>query len=611
MKTKFTTLGLLLTSIAFAQVTIDKDVVITPGGIFYSATPVTINPTNGLLKVEGNFTVTSEVTGESKLQLEPTATVNLNNGTLTLTHQMDENFTNLTIGAAGIVEVPKGNSLTLSGVLTNNNATNGLRLLADNTGYAQLLTSGSIATKGGTYAEQYFTASANPGWRQFGSPVSATFAQVDDDFQTYYPNAPGTVGTASQWKVKYWEAVSSASGTNPPANGWQNVTSNAWAFGPSSGSVGYTMFVGGAFDILSGGILDLQGEVGHGDYVYFTRPTSATVAQTTENIGWNLIPNPYPSNIDIATLLNDATNFPLAYKAIHIWDGKNQQYVAISDDVNISLSFTGTISGSSAINIAPFQAFWVKGGSVSNQTVTLTNAHRTIVAQGNFFKTAPELIRINAISKNGALDQTIITFESKAEDGLDDRDAFKIISMNDEAHSLYTFADGNKIAINRKSMPEPYKHIPMQFTAPTAGEFTIDMVEETVSPGWMIELEDHKTGTIHNMRNGDYTFTNDLGFTNTRFTVHINKTGATVNNPNTSRLYVYANQESINVVFGYKTTAEKANVLITNLSGQILFNGDVSTESQFVFPVNDDVAMYVVHVLTDQHEIHEKVVVGK
>ena len=488
--------------------------------------------------------------------------------------------------------------------MDNKNTGNGIVLLADNTGYAQLLTTGTITAKGGTQAEQFLTASANEGWRQFGFPVSAPLAQIDDDFETYYPNGPGQVGTSNQWNVKYWIPVPSG-GVGSPAFGWEVDFDNSEVIGPDSGIPGYAMYAGGLFDMYNNGILDVSGEVGNGDYTYFTYPASATVEQTTEDIGWNLVPNPYPSNIDVNALLTDATNFPLAYKAIHVWDSKTGQYQAITDDV--SITFTGTTNAANTVNIAPFQAFWVKGSTTVNQSITLKNTHRTVVAQGNFFKTAPDLIRLNAIAADGELDQTIITFEQGAEDNIDGRDAYKLMSLNDAVHNMYTEVEGSKLAINRSSVPAPDKHIPMQFVASNAGQYKIDMVEETVDINWAIELEDHKTGAVHNLRAGEYSFKNDPNFTSNRFTVHINKTGRSVALNNAERVAIYGNDGGINVSF-LSTKSRIADISIYNVSGQTLFNGRMNTDKTFVWPTKGIPAMYVVNVKLLTETFTEKVV---
>ena len=605
MKNISITLLLLVGSMASAQVIIDNNVVIANGAVLNSQLPIEVKST-GELKVSGGLIATNDIVGDTNIVLESTASVEIDGGTLRLCNEANEVFANLKIGALGIVEVKPGYTLTLTGDINNLNTVDGLKLLANANGYSQLLTSGTVTAKGTTYAEQYFTALTNVGWRQMGSPVSATFAQIDDDFEIIYPATPGS--NPDKYNVKYWDAVSSGSGTNPPANGWQDITNASWALGPGSAAVGYTVYMGGIMDVYNNGILDVSGEFGNGDYTFFTFPTSANVQQTTENIGWQLVPNPYPSNIDVNALLNDLTNFGLDYEAIHVWDAKNQQYIAITDDVTIS--FTGTTAATNTVNIAPFQAFWIKGSTSVNQSITLKNDHRTIDDQGNFFKTAPPLIRLNAYAANGTIDQTVMTFELGELDAVENRDAFKIKTLNDEMPTLFTTAEGKRLSINRMALPEPDKHVPMFFNQKEIKEFTIEMVENTTDPNWTIELEDHKSGLIQDLKSNAYIFINDPEFTGNRFTVHINKNGESITSANANRVNIYGTEAGIHVNFGYYIESTTANVLITTLAGQVLYNDTVNTDVPFFFPVNDYVAMYVIHVITGDKVTHEKLVIG-
>jgi hypothetical protein len=607
MKVKATLLA-FLPIVLMAQVTINKTVFIAENGVFYTNAGLDVEA-NGILQTEGTMVIEGDVNGDHLMQLEPTANLELYNGTLRLENETDENFTNLVLGQNGFLEIPVGNTLTLSGDLNNQNTGAGIRLLADATGYAQLLTTNSILTDKGTiYAEQYLSAANNIGWRQFGSPVAATFAELDDDFQTFYESGSGTIGTSSQWNAFYWESVSSGSGSNPPANGWQNVPNNAFAIGPANQAVGFTYYAGGLFDILNNGLLDVEGEPGNGNYAFNTYPTSTAAVQSPETVGWQLVPNPYTSNIDINALLSDNTNFPLAYKAIHIWDAKNQQYVAITDDVNIDLGFNGTSSSTTAVNIAPFQAFWVKGGAAGVETITLTNTHRTVVDQGNFFKTMPDLIRINAVASDSSIDQTIITFEELESDGLTDHDAFKIMSLNHEKHNLYTIESGNKLSVNRKAMPIPEKSIPMQFEAPNANEYTIDMTEASINPFWTVALEDHKTRIVHDMRSEPYVFKNDPNFMSNRFTVHINKKDVPFSNFGSEKIKVFGYDKTIKVTFDDYIQDSQAEVIISNLAGQILFHGRTYTNEAFEWPADEFTSVYVVHVKTASETKRIKIV---
>lgn len=336
---------------------------------------------DGLLSVqavnaETEIVIDGEITGDANFELNGNkVNLTLNAGTWNVLNADDEYVNNLFMQATGVAEVPAAHSLTILGDFNNTNTTVGVKLLADASGYGQILTSGTVTNAGTTYAEQYLTSQTNAGWRQLASPVSTTLAEVDDDFETFYPNGPGPVGNAAQYNIWWYDASPiNPNGTNVTANllgsdadakHFKAADNNTLAFGPANNARGFTIFSGSAFDITNAGVLDVSGVFGNGDYTFDCYRTHDFIAgqsgTTTQQLitGWNLIPNPYPSNIDVSNLLSDATNFDLAYKAVHVWNAKVQQYVAITEGAFIDWNTSNDTLGS-AKNIAPFQAFWVK-----------------------------------------------------------------------------------------------------------------------------------------------------------------------------------------------------------------------------------------------------------
>jgi hypothetical protein len=225
------------------------------------------------------------------------------------------------------------------------------------------------------------------------------------------------------------------------------------------------------------------------------------------------------------------------------------------------------------------------------------------------FKAAPALIRLNATADNGDIDQTVLTFEEGTVDGIEDRDAFKIKSLNEAKPNLFTCAEGKDLSINRLSKPAPDKHLPMFFEQKDNREFTIDMVVATVDNFWMIELEYHKTGTIENLRTTTNTYKNDPSFVGNRFTVHIDRTGKKVVNTNPGNINIYGNDDGLNVNFAnFGDKQSLTNVMITNLAGQIYFDGRVETDEAFVFPVSGVKCMYIVYVTVGTQTEVRKVV---
>lgn len=599
-------------------------------------------PAGGLLHNEaGTLYTRANVTGEERIQLDAGASLHVDGGTFTFANETDEAFLNLEIGSSGSVVVPPTRSLTITGTLNNTSTDTGMYLLADATGYAQLLTTGTVTNKGILKAEQYITAATNAGWRQLASPVSATLAQLDDDFETTYPTAPGTVGDSLQWNVWWYDAspLTPGQGNNMSASNrsaasatyWTPATNNTVAFGPANNAKTFNVSMGGSFAIYNGGILDVAGALGNGTYTFDCYQTHDMGPRyngsgSTNPVlitGWNLIPNPYPSNISVSALLADNSNFGIPYKAVHVWDAKTQQYTAITNDIINAIdwntgSATSNLIITEAHNIAPFQAFWVKayngnrGSSNANadHNITLTNAHRTVQANVNFFKSTPPVIALRTWDASGLTkDQTLLTFGIENANQLDDNDALKLRSGNNNVPSLATVIEGVPLSVNRLAWPAPSHSIPVHFESAFHGAvYNLAMATADIDPTWTVYLEDRKEEKMINLRgNATYTFLHDTRYVGNRFMVHINKVAGNINPDNWDHVVIYGNDEGINVAFAnpQSTTAE---VLISTVAGQLVFSGTVTTGTRFVYPVRDDVAMYVVRVLSGTKVVSDKIV---
>lgn len=576
------------------------------------------------LRNEDGTLYTNGVDGEARVQLDASSSLQVVTDTFTLSHEQNEVLTNVTIGTSGVLEVQADNTLNVSGNFSNGNVGGtGLRLLADATGYAQIIP-GTVTLNGPTEAQQYITASTTAGWRQLGSPVDTRLSEIDDDFQTFYPSAPGPTGTAAQWNIWWYDAspvggaggTSAGDGSSANANRWTVAADNADPFAPSNDARAYTVYVGAPFAISNGGVLDVNGDVGDGSYTFDVFTTHDYIdgsgGITTHQLitGWNLIPNPYPSNIDVSVLLADGINFDLAYKAVHVWDATSQQYTSITDDIGNAINWN-TAAGPIAEtnNIAPFQAFWVKGdytapsnSATATEDITLTNAHRTLDGTMNVFKTTPPMIAVRTWDNADQLrDQGIIAFEQNATMGVDAKDAYKLQSTNPNVPNLSIMANGVKMSINRVNMPEPSVSIPVHFESRYGGSsYHMTVATQDLDPNWVIHLEDKKEGTL-TLMNGSptYTFSHDASFVGDRFVVHVNRNSVSaIENAQTEDIVVYNQSDYVCVRFD-NVVSPDALVRIMSVTGQLLFEGKVSTEEDFRIQVNNAHPLCIVSVNTD------------
>jgi hypothetical protein len=662
MKHKLFSFALLLVPATFfAQSSIVEEsgvIHIHNGGNFAFFGDVEVK-TNGLIHNEGGTLYTrGAVVGEERIRIDLNASLDVDGDTFTFAHETNENFANLIIGSTGVVEVPAGRSLTTTGTFDNQRTGSpGVRLLANPTGYGQLLTLGTVTNKGILYAEQHLTSATTAGWRHLASPVSATLAQLDDDIQTYYENpgaGQGVQGNANQWNIWWYDASPdlTLAGSDNPASATSKANakyytpaqSNTEAFGPGNNARAFITYTGGAFGILNeDDLIDVSGAFGNANYNFSlwkthdkgagayakigTTPYSGAESNPELITGWNLIPNPYPSNIAVSSLFDGGANdLGLAYKAVHIWDPANRQYIALANDLSTVMVQWNNNSGGLVDNrnIAPFQAFWVKadlheyatgqfGGSsniANNQNITFTNAHRTVEATSNFFKKIPSHFALrlwnDAHSKR---DQVLVAFDATYASSLENDDAVKLLSSDIMMPELSAIVEGVPTSINRMALPAPGHAIPVRFKSKLDQErFQFGIAEHEIDLSWTIHIFDWHTKQLHDLRaDGPYTFSNDAAFEgDNRFTVYINYKDAGYDP--FSNVRIWGGRNGIEVSFANPGN-DLAAVEIMDLAGRRLFYSNiVPTINNFEWPVSkQEMQMYIVRVTTGKKHTVERV----
>lgn len=273
--------------------------------------------------------------------------------------------------------------------------------------------------EGDIIAEKQF-ANTNEGYRQIAFPLIGNLSNfsginIKDDSHN----------DTAQQNIYYWDA-SPSSGT--VAKGWRVPANTA------NQTRAYTIFgsnnTGGLHTI--GSKINFRGSYNKADrtfQVYNTYDPFNTTANSAR--GWNLIPNPFPSNLSISDLF--ANNFSgITYKAIHVFNPSLGQYVAICS-TGVSLTDYNTSDTSNAATVlAPFQAFWIKVNADGNFQVK--NSNRTLSKTGLqvFMKKSPNYVRLNLFDQDSAFDQIVLypTDQGNIDLVNEGEDAYKLYSMD-------------------------------------------------------------------------------------------------------------------------------------------------------------------------------------
>ena len=228
------------------------------------------------------------------------------------------------------------------------------------------------------------------------------------------------------------------------------------------------------------------------------------VAHVTENLkdaSWNFVGNPYLSYYDLSDL---------GYSApITVWDG--EKYVAIRP-------------GDDDYHFAPYSAFFVQKPEGEDYVVfdgdkqmTLNqsnNKKEKLAAARRARDIDTERLLINLVLGNGTGDdRTRVVFnehQSLAYETACDATKFSTAGVV----QLYTIgSDKVHYAINER--PADNGVVMLGYTAPTAGFYTIEAQRMDAE----VFVKDYKTGTLHNLKEGAYSFSTDAGTFNERFEI--------------------------------------------------------------------------------------------
>lgn len=218
--------------------------------------------------------------------------------------------------------------------------------------------------------------------------------------------------------------------------------------------------------------------------------------------GWNLIGNPFGSDLSVDALLSAFESVDSEVNAhLYIWD----QSAGAGNGAFIPLSSGDTI--------APFQAFWVRYTSNSGVRGTVTlNKRDLIVSQSSelYKESNSEQIDLTlSLDDGNQNDRYTLTFNNRGNVGLDRYDAFKLFSLNPEALNLYSLSGDLKLMKNVLPVDEEFSlEIPVDFDAP--GRESLTMVWnglDDIPDRWSVSLFDTKLNKEIDLRSvSDYRF---------------------------------------------------------------------------------------------------------
>lgn len=461
----------------------------------------TITAPANVLMVEGNFT-NNLTTGIFK---HNSGTISLTGSNQTISGTSVTDFYKLNLDGSGTKTFADSvrvlHTLSITSPVNINISNKALTFVSDQSYTARLgiVPSGSVIS--GNMNMQRFVP-AKKAYRFFSTAVQGNnLTKLKNDiFLTNLTNDRGFDVSSRPIPSVYWYVESITGGLN---SGWRyasTITSNLVV------GRGYNIFVKGsrADDINSSNssaitasgsnvVINSIGTPNYGDINL--NPTFTNSAGITAD-GWNLVGNPYASEID--------------WDNVSGWTKNNiEETITLYDPGTTNTTLTGTIGkyvsykngvasdGSSNRNIiASSQAFWIKATSVGSNLIVKESAKTEATHYANFRDSySRKLISLKVLNKNGDYDISVIRLESDASvyyDSKYDANKFKNSGLNIFTKTPY----GEHLGINAITVIDS---VEISFDVnPKTDSLKISLSEQ---PNYQYFLIDKYKGKIQNLTN--------------------------------------------------------------------------------------------------------------
>lgn len=250
-------------------------------------------------------------------------------------------------------------------------------------------------------------------------------------------------------------------------------------------------------------------------------PTNGEVTVATTNGAdvYHLLSNPYPSTIDAD---DDNGGFlDLNPGTLYFWTHTDQ--VSGADNYALYNGSGGTAA--TAGGDAPNGTIQVGQGFIFDNTgaqasVTFNNAMRVGNNDNQFFRWSNDKDRIwlNLARETVPVGQMMIAYMEGTSTGFDLGFDGKMLTSG---VSLCSLGEGVRYGIQARGVFEVQDVVPLSLNATTDGNYTvsIDHVDGLFSEDQDIFLKDNLTGTVHDLKENDYTFSSAAGMFNERLQV--------------------------------------------------------------------------------------------
>ncbi|MDB3938174.1 T9SS type A sorting domain-containing protein [Flavobacteriaceae bacterium] len=501
------------------------------------------------------------------------------------------NGQNITVASGKSFTVEKTGSVTMSGNFSNSGT---FTLNSDSDEFSSIIIGGSVT--GNITYNRYVNSVGTNEWDLIGSPVDG------QSISSFASANSSTLGTSSN--------IYAIGSYDNATNAWTNyTTSTIGSAGNFDRGRGYQMA-----SVSDGtGILKFTGTPAS------TTQTQAIINNDAANAGtgtrWNLVANPFPSYIHGNANAHATNNFLTvntdklhdSYEAIYGYDADGSGYTAYNNT-------------SSALNLAPGQAFMVASDNTSSDNISFTTDMRTIVGGddlivGDILEDTFELI-IKLYDGDTELDYTKFYFADGLSLGLDP--GYDAGNFNQGASLMSRLVEedeGVGLVINAMGLESVNDVVvPLEINRESGNNFRISIGTFDIYAGTNVYLEDNVQGTMTLLNEQDFELTPENNLSGVgRFFLHLTETTFSIDNEvETNLLNVYKlDRNNFIIVEGLASQANKTRLDLYNLLGKkvLSINLPNHTNSQTISTEGLSSGIYVIKLQSSNSLLTKKLIV--
>jgi hypothetical protein len=353
-----------------------------------------------------------------------------------------------------------------------------------------------------------------------------------------------------------------------------------------------------------------------------------TTALSTSGNKYTAIGNPYASPINVADFFNQNAGNIDTTSGIYMWRKKNDNSASTYATLNLTTFVENKATGggedqkqfftgnSNSWILSAGQGFLVRSADgVATPVATFNNSMRRPAPEsGNQPILKPgtmpaSRLWLNLTNNNGAFSQIAVAYMDNATEGLDyGYDAAQLV--NSESASLYSIVANAKLAIQARPAFNTTDIVPVGFVVNNAGTYTLelDRTDGLFTSSQDIFVKDNLLNTVHNIKEGNYTFTTEKGAFAKRFEIMYSKSTLDVNNPelDANTVIVYKQGNTINI---NSATALINGVTVYDVRGALLYNGaNVNATETSVNGIAAQQQVLIIEISTEKGKVSKKII---